>query len=314
MFTIESLAPVLDSVRGASLTIGNFDGVHRGHLDLIRRLRRMADQKKTKAIALTFDPHPIALLRPERSPIPLTGLDQKVSLLLNAGLDAVGVFKTGPWLLNLTAREFFDRVIQDQFGATGLVEGPTFGFGRDRSGTVERLRDWCIEAGISLEIAPPLEDSGKVVSSTLIRQALADGRTEDASLLLGRPYQVSGIVVRGEGRGRTIGFPTANLSEIETLIPADGVYATFAYHNDVLEPIPSATHIGPNITFGASSRTVEAHLLDYSGDLYGSKLKLEFIGRIRPTIKFDGLESLLEQMSVDIKNSRELLSRIKPDC
>ena len=306
MFTLDSLEPASDHLRRSCLAIGNFDGVHLGHAHLIERLRAMADAAGAPAVALTFDPHPVAVLRPDQAPVPLTWTDRKAALLLEAGAEAVGVFRTGPWLLGLAAKEFFDRVIREQFDAVGLVEGPTFGFGRDRLGTVETLDDWCAEAGLRFEIAGPTELNGRIVSSTRIRHALGDGELEEAAALLGRPHRLRGLVIRGEGRGRAIGFPTANLDGIDTLIPADGVYATRAYLDDSLVPLPSATHIGPNATFGASARTVEVHLLDEFGDLYGRRLSIDLLSRIRPTMKFDGLDALLAQMRLDIARAREI--------
>ncbi|WP_169976780.1 riboflavin biosynthesis protein RibF [Tautonia rosea] len=308
MITLENLQPVPDALRRSVLSIGNFDGVHRGHADLIGRLRLMADALKAPAIAITFDPHPIAVLRPDQAPAPLSWTDRKAALLKQIGVDAVAIFKTGPWLLGLTARAFFERVILDQFDAAGLVEGPTFGFGRDRVGTVETLDDWCAEAGLRFEIAAPSEQDGRIVSSTRIRHALLDGLAHEAAGLLGRPHRLRGTVVRGEGRGRTIGFPTANLGGIDTLIPADGVYATLAYLDGSPEPIPSATHIGPNATFGAEMRTVEAHLLDFEANLYGRRIELDLLARLRPSQAFHGLEALLAQMECDVAEARKVIA------
>lgn len=304
MFIVENLDPVADRWRGACLSIGNFDGVHRGHAALIGRLRAMADARGVPAVALTFEPHPIALLRPEQAPPPLTWTERKASLIREAGADAVGVFRTGHWLLDLSARDFFDRVIVEQFGAVGLVEGPTFGFGRDRAGTVETLDDWCADARIAFEIVGPSESDGRIVSSTRVRHALRDGQAGEAAALLGRPHRLRGAVVRGEGRGRGIGFPTANLGGIDTLIPADGVYATLATVDDEDRPIASATHIGPNVTFGAEARTVEVHLLGVDRDLYGRTVAIDLLDRLRPTRKFDGLESLIGQMRLDVERAR----------
>ena len=306
---LDSLGPVPESLRRGVLSIGNFDGVHRGHVELVARLRAASDAKGTRAIALTFEPHPIALLRPDQAPPPLTWTDRKADLLVEAGADEVGVFRTGPWLLGLSAREFFERVIRGQFDALGLVEGPTFGFGRDRAGTVETLDDWCDEAGIGFEIAGPAEADGRLVSSTRIRHALRDGHVAEASRLLGRPHRLRGTVVRGEGRGRSIGYPTANLGGIDTLIPRDGVYATHAHVEGFGGPFPSATHIGPNATFGASIRTVEAFLMDIDADLYGRRIELELLDLIRPSKTFDGLGPLLDQMARDVDDARSICGR-----
>ncbi|MBX6316094.1 MAG: FAD synthetase family protein, partial [Isosphaeraceae bacterium] len=196
MITLDSFAPVPEPLRGAFLAVGNFDGVHRGHAHLIARLRARADAVGAPALALTFDPQPVALLRPEKAPVPLTWTERKVALLKQAGATEVGVFRTGRWLLNLTAREFFERVVLGQFAARGMVEGLTFGFGRDRGGDAQILATWCAEAGLEFEVAAPTEIDGQLVSSTRIRGLLAEGRVEAAARLLGRPHRLRGVVVR----------------------------------------------------------------------------------------------------------------------
>ncbi len=305
MFRLENFDPVPESLQGGFLAVGNFDGVHRGHAGLIGRLRTLADQAGAPAIALSFDPPPLEVLRPGRSAVPLTTIQQKVALLHKAGAHHVGLFRTGRWLLGLTAREFFDQVVRGQFSARGMVEGPTFGFGRDRGGDSQALKTWCSEAGLTFEVAHPAQFHGQIVSSTRIRNALKDGRASEAATLLGRPYRLTGRVTHGAGRGAGLGFPTANLGDLATLIPAHGVYAAQA----VLESgkvALSALHIGPNATFGAESPSVEAHLLDFKGDLYGQVLHLDLLEFVRPTRKFDGIDDLLEQIRLDVERTREI--------
>ncbi len=310
MFTIESFAEAPARVRGAVLAVGNFDGAHRGHAHLIDRLRVRADALGAPAVALTFDPRPVDVLRPGVAPPPLTWTDRKVLLLREVGATAVGIFKAGPWLLGLTAREFFDRVVIDQFAARGMVEGPTFGFGRDRGGDAQLLGSWCDEAGLAFEIATPTEIGGRIVSSSRIRAALAEGNVAEAAELLGRPHRLRGVVIRGAGRGAGLGFPTANLDRIDVQVPLDGVYAARALLDDEAgSSIPAAVHIGPNATFGAKARTVEAHLLDYDGNLYGKPLQLDLLDRIRPTRKFDGVDDLLAQIRADVAHTREITAR-----
>ncbi len=308
VITLDDFTGVPARARGAFLAVGNFDGVHLGHSQLIGRLRANADAAGAPAIALTFDPHPVALLRPEKAPAPLVWTARKVELLKQAGASEVGVFRTGPWLLGLTAREFFDRVIVGQFGAKGMVEGPNFAFGRDRGGDANRLGSWCHEAGLAFEIVTPTEFEGDLVSSSRIRECLVEGQAEEAARLLGRPYRLRGVVTHGAGRGAGLGFPTANLDEIDTLIPADGVYAALATivgHEG--PPCPTATHIGPNVTFGEQDRKVEAHLIDFHGDLYGKTVELDFLTRLRPSRKFAGLDDLLGQIDEDVARAREIL-------
>lgn len=304
MITLENFAEVATRFRGAYLAVGNFDGVHRGHQQLLGLLCSQAAAAGTVAIALTFDPHPVALLRPEQAPAPLVWTERKVALLKRAGVHEVGVFQTGAWLLGLTAREFFDRVIVGQFGARGMVEGPNFAFGRDRGGDAGLLAGWCAAAGLEFAMAGSTEAGGQLVSSSRIRRALTEGRVDEAAALLGRPHRIRGVVTHGAGRGAGLGFPTANLDGIDTLIPADGVYAANAYLDGQTLPRPAACHIGPNVTFGEQIRKVEAHLLDYQGDLYGQTVELDVLQRIRPSRPFAGLDELLAQIAADVEQTR----------
>jgi riboflavin kinase/FMN adenylyltransferase len=289
------------------VTIGNFDGVHRGHGRLIAELRRRADAAGVPALAVTFDPHPVALLRPDKAPVPLVWQEREYELLKAAGATEVAVFRTGPWLLELSAREFFERVILGQFAARGLVEGPNFFFGRDRRGDVETLRRWCAEAGLEFDVAEPMFEGGRLISSSRIRQAIVDGDVAEARLLLGRPHRIRGVVGRGAGRGAGIGVPTANLEGVDALIPGDGVYAATArVSGDASRPRPVACNIGPNPTFGEQAHKVEAHLIDFQGDLYGRTVELDFLERLRPTRAFAGLDDLLGQIRLDIDEARRI--------
>ena len=306
MITLADDTPVPAPWRGAFLAVGNFDGVHRGHTALIARLRALADAAAAPAVALTFDPAPEAVLRPERAPVPLTWTERKVELLEAAGATEVGVFRTGRWLLGLSAREFFERVVLGQFAARGMVEGPTFGFGRDRGGDAQLLAAWCAAAGLAFEIAAPTEVGGRIVSSSRIRAALDEGRADEAAELLGRPHRLRGTVVRGAGRGAGLGFPTANLDAIEMRLPADGVYAARAFVDGRPPAVPAAAHIGPNATFGARARTVEVHLIDFAADLYGRSIEVDLVQRLRTTRKFDGVDDLRAQMRRDVDQARAL--------
>lgn len=304
MITIEDFAEIPARIRGAYLAVGNFDGVHHGHSHLIDRLRALADSRETPALAVTFDPPPVTLLRPESAPNALVWLGRKAVLLEEAGATEVAVFRTGPWLLGLSAREFFDRVIVGQFHARGMVEGPNFAFGRDRGGDAALLASWCAGAGLEFETAEPTLIEGELVSSSRIRRGLAEGQADLAARLLGRPHRIRGVVVHGSGRGTGLGVPTANLDAIDTLIPGDGVYAASAFLEGRADPVPAACHIGPNATFGVQTRTVEAHLIGFDGDIYGRTVELDFLRRLRPTRKFADLDDLLAQIHADIEQAR----------
>ncbi len=307
MFTVTQSSEIPNHLLGSYLAIGNFDGVHRGHAQLLEHLRHRADAAGVPSVVLSFEPHPLAILAPERLPPSLSSTERTVELVSDLGVSEVGLFLTGPWLLSLTAREFFDGVIRGRFRARGLVEGPTFSFGKDRSGDADQLQRWCGQEDIDLHIVQPIELEGELVSSTRIRKALEAGWVELASRLLGRPHRLRGLVVRGVGRGAKLGFPTANLEKIQVQLPADGVYAALVGLDDASRPHPAALHIGSNATFGAQTRTIEAHLIDFAGDLYGRTIDVDIVASLRPTQRFDSVEALIAQMRRDIATARTRL-------
>lgn len=296
--------PPADYWAGA-LTIGNFDGVHRGHAALLALLRGQARTVGGPAVALTFEPHPLQLLRPERFLPVLTTVADRAALLLAEGADRVVVLRTSPQLLDLSAADFFDRVIRRGLRARAVVEGPNFGFGRQREGTVVMLAQLCAEAGIAFQVAGPHEQAGKIVSSNRVRSALVAGAVAEAADLLGRPYRLRGLVGVGQRRGRTLGFPTANLEQPATLVPGDGVYAVRA--QTATGTWPAAANIGPNPTFGEQARKVEVHLIGFAGDLYGQELAIDFVARLRDTRPFAGVTQLVEQLRQDVAEARRLV-------
>lgn len=315
--TIESLEELPPRARNAFVTVGNFDGVHRGHQRLIRRLRARADEAGVAALAITFDPHPVSVLRPEAAPVPLVWTEREIALLKEAGATEVAVFRTGRWLLELSARDFFERVIVGQLAARGMVEGPNFAFGHDRQGDVVTLQEWCAAEGIAFEVVDPLQEDGQLISSSRIRSALQRGRVEEARHFLTRPHRIRGVVTHGAGRGAGIGIPTINLDGIDTLIPPDGVYAVRAHiqdgSSDTPEFWPAACNIGPNPTFGEQVRKVEAHLIGFSGDLYGRTVELDFLARLRSTRAFAGLDDLLTQIRADIEAAARICHGDSPE-
>jgi riboflavin kinase/FMN adenylyltransferase len=286
------------------VSIGNFDGVHRGHVALVECMRSIARQRGVPAVAFTFEPHPVNLLRPEQSPAPLTWTERKAELLHDCGADAVVVVHTRMDLLRLTAEEFFDQVVQGSLDACALVEGPNFGFGRNRAGSITTLNRLCAAATIQLEIVDPLEIDGQVISSSRVRQCLADGQVEVAARLLGRPHRVRGQVATGARRGATLGFPTANLRGTDTVVPGDGVYAGRCEMGGKLWPV--AAHLGANTTFGEVKRSIEAHLIGFTGDLLGQMLEIDFLARLRGTQKFGSPAELVEQMRCDVEQARRI--------
>lgn len=291
--------------RGA-LTIGNFDGVHRGHASLVSETITQAQSLHGPALALTFEPHPIQLLRPEEAPPRLSTLAQRLERIQALGMDNVLVLHTTPELLHLTADEFFHEVILKRLDAQVLIEGNNFGFGRHRAGNVDVLEKLCTEHHRKLLVVPPLQWQGQPVSSSRIRRALENGDVSSARAMFGHPYQIEGKVIVGEKRGRTLGFPTANLGGVELLIPSVGVYAVWARVGN--EIWSAAANVGPNPTFGQQMHKIEVHLLDFQGDLYDKTMQVDFIQRLRDTRPFSGVEELLAQVNEDVERARLILN------
>lgn len=304
---IRDLNQLPDAARRGAVAIGNFDGVHRGHLEIVRRLLERAREVGGPAIVFTFDPHPVQLLRPEQCPPPLTWTERKAELLAAHGVYMVVAYHTDEKLLQLTAKEFFDEVVLGALQARAVVEGPNFFFGHNREGNVELLSKLTREAGITLDVVSPVTIEGQLVSSSRIRSLISAGDVATAGQLLSAPYRIRGMVTHGVGRGGTIGFPTANLQGIDTLLPKPGVYAGRAIVQSIL--YPAAINLGPNPTFGESALKVEIHLLDFHDSLYGQPLEVEFLARLRDVTTFDGPESLIKQLKQDIQHTREIAAQ-----
>jgi len=293
------------------VTIGNFDGVHRGHARLIERLLAKAREVSGPAVVFTFDPHPVRLLRPESAPPPLTWTDRKAQLLDELGVTAIVAYPTDEALLQLTAEAFFAKIVQEQLAARAMVEGPNFFFGRGRAGNVEVLQHLCMNAGVTLEIVQPIAVGKEIVSSSRVRDAIAAGDVDLARQLLTRPYRLRGMVTHGAGRGAKIGFPTANLAAIDTLLPAQGVYAARAI---TLAGIwPAAVNIGPNPTFGENALKIEIHLIGFAGSLYGQPLEVDFLSRLRSIRPFESVAALKAQLAHDVAAAREISVRETAD-
>jgi riboflavin kinase / FMN adenylyltransferase len=298
--------PVPESCRGGAVAIGNFDGVHLGHQELLAELRRRARALSGPALAVTFHPHPLQLLRPQQFQPLLTTVACRAEVMQGYGAHEVIVLAVTPGLLHLSARDFFDRVLCAGLDARVLIEGPNFGFGRNREGNIETLKDLCARNGRELVIVPPFQWAGKTVSSSRVRHELLQGAVHNAAELLGRPFRLVGVVGRGQERGRKLGFPTANLEQIDTLLPADGVYAVRATFHE--RTFAAAANIGPNPTFGEQARKVEVHLIDFDSDLHGKALSVEFIERLRDTRAFANVEELIRQLKADVEQARAIAS------
>src|SRR5262245_6110078 len=295
------------SCRGGAVTLGNFDGVHGGHQAIIAQTVRQARAAGGPAVAVTFDPHPLQILRPEQFQPVLTTVPQRADLLRTYGADHVVVLPTSPALLQLSPAEFFEQVVRDRLAARAIVEGFNFRFGKDRQGDTKTLASMCAATGMVFQRVPPLTLAGQPVSSSRVRRELEQGRVRAAAELLGRPYQISGTVVQGERRGQTLGFPTANLGDIGTLIPGDGVYAARAAL--ATQSWAAALNIGPNPTFGEQVRKVEAHLIGFQGELYEQRLTVDLLDRLRDTRRFAGPAELAAQLRADVAKAVEIAAK-----
>jgi riboflavin kinase/FMN adenylyltransferase len=306
MHVIRHLEDLPAAARHGAVSIGNFDGVHLGHKAIVRRLLLRANEMDGSAIVFTFDPHPVRLLRPEQSPPPLTWTERKAELLAALGVDWLVAYPTDLALLRLSAVDFFSRIICDTLAARALVEGPNFYFGHNREGTIPRLRELSAAANISLDVVPPVAIDGQLVSSSCVRDLIRTGNVEKASRLLGAPYRIRGMVTHGAGRGAAIGFPTANLDAIDTLLPAQGVYAGVAWANGTSHA--AAIHLGPSPTFGDAVVRVEVHVIGQSEPLYGQPLEVDFLARLRDIRPFDSPAALVKQLSDDIEQVKRIAS------
>jgi len=291
---------------GGVVTIGNFDGVHRGHAALIGAAARLAQAAGVPTVAITFDPPPAAILRPRAPYPPLTTMPRRARLLRDVGADHVLVIRTHRQLLQLAPEVFFEQILRRQLQARAVVEGPNFTFGKDRAGTTERLVRLCAQAHMDCLIVPPVLEQGRPISSSRVREALLQGQPSLAATLLGRPYAVSGLVCRGAGRGRRLGFPTVNLGFIETLLPRAGVYACIAITPTAR--YPAAVHVGPVPTFDQPEQRVEAHLVGFEGELLGEVVELRFVAWLRGIQRFESVEQLRRQVQSDVETCRKLLA------
>jgi len=296
------------AIRGGAVAIGNFDGVHRGHAQIVERLLAKAREVGGPAVVFTFDPHPARLLRPKDAPAPLTWTDRKAQLLAELGVDSIIAYPTDEALLQLTAEEFFERIVRHTLQARAMVEGTNFFFGHDRVGNVETLRKLCASAGIPLDIVPPVTIDGQQVSSSRVRSLVAAGKIDEANRLLTRPYRIRGMVRHGAARGLKLGFPTANIDAVDTLLPGPGVYAGASEAEG--GKFAAAISVGPNPTFGEQALKVEAHLVGFHDSLYGQPLEVDFTARLRDIVQFASVEELKTQLSRDVEAARRLFEEV----
>ena len=308
------LAPAGDlalppDVAGTVVTVGTFDGVHRGHRDVLARLVARARDARLRSLLVSFEPHPLELLNPAAAPLLLTTREEKLRELATTGVDDVAILPFDRALADLSAEAFVDEVLRARFRMRELLIGHDHGFGRGREGGVDTLRALGAARGFRVDVVPPVEtDDGEPVSSSRIRRAIAEGRLDDAASALGRRYGVLGSVVAGEARGRQLGYPTLNVlpGSDRKLLPPDGVYAV-----EVDTPrgrFGGMLNLGGRPTFHDDRRTIEAHLFDASGEFYGDVVQVGFVARLRDTMRFAGPDALVAQLAADERAARDALT------
>jgi len=290
-------------LRAPIATIGNFDGLHRGHQAIVRTVLCRSRETGGSSLLITFDPHPLKILAPERAPRMLTTRRQKLALIDSTGLEFLLILPFTVELAEVTAEQFVRQYLAEGLGVKEVHVGANFNFGRDRAGNAEMLIRLCGEVGIRAAQVEEVRSLDSPISSSRIRRAIQSGEVELARELLGRPYVIEGTVIHGESRGARLGFPTANLESPNELMPQDGVYVTEAALDGV--PHPAVTNIGSRPTFAAASYAVETHILDAPGDLYGQPIEVRFLARLRPELKFDSAEALVAQVRKDVQRARD---------
>lgn len=295
--------------RSPVLALGNFDGLHRGHVKIIERIQRGATERGGTSVVLTFDPHPPRVLRPEKAPPLLMTKAQKIDALSRTGVQGAAVVRFTREMSQWEPEQFVQKVLVDWLRVAEVWVGADFLFGRERSGNFTLLRSLGAQFGFRAEKIDPIRYKDFVVSSTRIRRLVSEGRVDEAGALLGHHYAIDGTVVEGARRGREIGFPTANLSTGNDLIPPHGVYATVLTLDG--EVMPSVTNVGQRPTFGDQlAMTIETHVIGKSLDLYGRQVRLAFVQRLRDERRFPDLEALVEQISADVRRATRLFDRL----
>jgi riboflavin kinase/FMN adenylyltransferase len=307
MNVFNSLDEISDDFRGAVATIGNFDGVHLGHQYIFQKVIHHARQEKSRAVVITFEPHPKMVLHPERKPFYLiTSLEEKIARIAETGMDGLLLIPFSLEFSHTTAREFVRSILWDRLRISKIYIGHDYTFGRGREGNETSLAVAGEQLGFAVEVVSAFKVGEAVISSTLTRNMILEGRVKEAALYLGRPYNLSGEVISGHRRGRDLGFPTANLRPDKALIPARGIYAVRLLLEGKARQ--GVLNIGFNPTFSDNALSVEVHIFDFDEDIYGKRLEILFIDRIRDEMKFDGPAQLVEQIRRDVETAGKILS------
>ena len=299
--------PMPASLRGAIIALGNFDGFHLGHQAVAKEAIDWARAEGRPSIIATFDPHPVRFFKPDAAPFRLTTLEQRQELYLAAGATAMVVFHFDAQLAGTTAEDFVKVLLADRLGVAGVVTGEDFTFGKGRGGNREILETLGRDVGIEARAVPPVLDGGEPVSSSRVREALREGDPQEAARLLTRPFAIRGVVQHGDKRGRTIGYPTANLSVESYLRPKYGVYAVTGTVLATGQTLQGAANIGVRPQFDPPKELLEPFFFDFSGDLYGQEIEVAFRHFLRGEAKFDSLDALTDQMERDCAEAKRLL-------
>ena len=310
MTIIYKLEELEKPLRNPVLTIGNFDGVHKGHLALFGKVKERAESIGGQSAVMTFDPHPAKVMMPENSPLLITPTHQKLKLIERAGIDVVFCLSFNKEFAAISAQDFVRTILVAKIGVKELVVGYDYAFGYAREGNISLLREMGDRLGFAVHVVEPVRLDHTLVSSTSIRKMVQEGNLSGAKDLLGRDYQICGKVVRGMNRGgKLLGFPTANLELVDELIPKKGVYAVKVLVDD--KTYYGLTNIGYNPTFGQGPFSVETHILDFSGDLLGKTVRVNFIERIRDEKAFETVKDLERQITQDVFRARELFRNLR---
>jgi riboflavin kinase/FMN adenylyltransferase len=299
-----------DLPRGGAGTIGNFDGLHRGQRAIVDRVVTRARELGVPAVAITFDPHPLAVLRPDQAPVSLTTPDQKEKLLAEAGIDAVLILRFTPELARVPARQFVRELLYGRLGLREIYVGRSFVFGHNREGDLELLQEMGRELGFEAFGVDEVVWARERISSTRIRSAIGEGKVEDAAAMLGRPYAISGVIARGDRMGKRLGWPTINLMSDHKLLPYDGVYAGRAFFPSFPATFDCVTNIGTRPTvYENYQRVVESHVLDFKADVYGKRVEISFYKRLREERIFPSVMDLSAQIARDVEAARDYFAR-----
>ena len=312
MNIIHDLKELEEPLENPVLTIGNFDGVHRGHLALFEKIKERADAMGGVSAVMTFEPHPIKIMKPGNGPPLITLIKQKLNLISNAGIDVIFCIPFTREFASISAQDFVQDLLVDKIGIKEIVVGYDYTFGHERKGDITLLKEMADKLGFKVHVLGPVHIDDTLVSSTSIRNLVQEGRISEARKFLGRDYQITGSVITGANRGgKLLGFPTANLDPMDELIPKRGVYAVTVLLDD--KTYKGVTNIGYNPTFGDNALSVETYLLDFSKDIVGKNIRINFIERLRDEKTFGSVNELTDQINKDIQRAREIFKRREED-